>query len=175
MDIKKELKQMDLELKSAEDIVEDIYAEHRELIRQQKELTKKEHLFKVISLANKMEESVQTDFFTKKGIKWLYVECQENQYGYEVVSLLLDKSENVMHEEKQETFITNLFSKIESFDIKHANEEIENGYYHIELVTGIKDNILNLFLSNELKKLLDYNKMQIELPNNETSLKRMKI
>jgi hypothetical protein len=177
MDIKKELKQILSKGKVDDEVFVELSRQHEELRLQQIELLKKEHLFKVIALANKIENSVEGDFFSKDGIQWLHIECPENQYGYGIHFWLLDKSEETMiNVDEQEKFIENLFSEIHNFNSDFANVEVISGYYYIELVPGIKEHILSLFLSDELKKIYEYNKMQIELPGkNKNNSKKIKM
>jgi hypothetical protein len=48
--------------------------------------------------------------------------------------------------------------------------------FYLDLEQGIGQKILDLFLSDELKKVLEYNNMQLELPsNNEINNKKPKI
>jgi hypothetical protein len=177
MDIKKELKQIILNGKVDDEVFADLARQNEELKKQQNELMKKEHLFKVISLANKLENAAKENFFIKDGVHWVHIECPENQYGYGIHFWLLNKSEEMIDGvEKQEEFMEKSLLEINNFNPDYANEEVTSGYYYIELTPGIKEHILNLFLSDELKKIYDYNKMQLELPrNNKTEAKRKKI
>jgi hypothetical protein len=177
MDIRKELKQIMLKGDVDDEVFANIARQHEELRKQQDELIKKEHLFKVISLANKLENAAKEEFFVKDGVYWVHIECPENQYGYGIHFWLLDKSEGAMNGiDKQEAFMEKSLLEINNFNPDFANEEVISGYYYIELVPGIKEHILNLFLSDELKKIYDYNKMQLELPtNNKTEARRKKI
>jgi hypothetical protein len=77
---------------------------------------------------------------------------------------------------EQENFVKMLFEKIEDFNADFINEKNLCGECKLELKCGIGEKLLNFFLSDELRKVLDYNKINLELPNNnEPNKKKSKI
>jgi hypothetical protein len=50
-----------------------------------------------------------------------------------------------------------------------------NPEFYLDLKPGIEQEILDLFLSDELKKVLEYNKMELELDNKNNPNKKLKI
>lgn len=177
MDIRKELEQLKYNGKSADDIVEDMNQQYDDLVKQQHELLKRQHVFRVMALANTMENAVKKGFFNIENLQWLEVECHETEYGYDVAFWLMDKDNEFISNKvlEQNEFILNSFNKIMNFNGDFAHKDFACGPYKMEIKTGIGEVLLNLFLSDELKKVLEYNKMQLELPSNESNTKRIKI
>jgi hypothetical protein len=179
MDIRKELKKLNYNTKSIKDIVDDINFQHRELVKQQQELNKKKYLIQLIDIANKMEEAIEDlKFLVIQDLEWLEISCIESEYGHKVVFWLIDKDGEYISKKvpEQENFVKMLFEKIEDFNADFINEKNLCGECKLELKCGIGEKLLNFFLSDELRKVLDYNKINLELPNNnEPNKKKSKI
>ena len=178
MDIRKELKQIAENNKSADDVVVDISQQYEDLVKQQYELVKRQYIFRVMSLASGIEEAVQQGFFNIKNLQWLEIECHETEHGYGTAFWLMDKDGEFISSKipEQSGFILHSFDKIMNFHGDFAQENFASGPHKIEIKTGIGEKLLNLFLSDELRKILEYNKMQLDLPdNNDSNTKRPKI
>jgi len=162
MDIKKELAQLNSSKNFGEDIVDD-------LASQLKEFKDKVHLFNVIFIANKIEDAVINGFFINE--KYLNLDLMIQQgFNYNIMCDLLDEDRglildytNINSNTKQTEFIQNLFNKINGFSSEDINSEFDKDV-ELELKLGIKDKIIDLLLSKELKATLEYNKMGMELP-----------
>lgn len=178
MDITKELEQMATNDKSADDIISDIDRQYEDLVKQQHALVKRQHIFRVMSLASKMEEAVEQGFFNIESLHLLELECHETEYGYDVAFWLINKDGESISSKipEQNEFILHSFYKIMNFHGPFAQENFASGPHRIEIKTGIGEELLNLFLSDELRKILEYNKMQLDLPDNsDSNTKRPKI
>jgi hypothetical protein len=178
MDISEELKQIATNDKSADDIVTDINQQYEDLVKQQHELVKRQHIFRVMSLARRMEEAVEQGFFNIKNLHLLEVECHETEHGYDTAFWLIDKDGEFISSKipEQNKFILYSFDKITNFNGDFAQEDFMCGSHKIEIKPGIGEKLMNLFLSEELMKILEYNKMQLDLPNNnDSNTKRPKI
>ena len=167
MDIKEHFKNI-MNGKNVDEVVEDIN-------RQQEDLNKISHLFKSISLAKKIEKFLEDGRFKDDNIKYLDFEYVTIGYkGNEINFWLVNE---------EESFIVNglrhlvraAFSCIEGFEDKYVNENFIHQEYRLEVKPGIGEQLLNLFLSYELKKIYEYNKMELDLPTNTNNIKKLKM
>ncbi len=145
------------------------------------EQIKKLHLFKILSISNKLEQKVKTDFFSKDNIKFLKIylhddDRRENHYliGFnlfndnELVRNFSDKK----FVEKHDYFISLLKDQIEgsgSLSDKLINIDIKDNPKYLALKPGIGEKLIDILLSKELKSILDYNKLQLNIPVNHQS------
>jgi hypothetical protein len=181
MDIKTELMQIESDNSSIDKLVQDIEFQENELL-------KKAHILKIVALANKIESMIKTDLFTEYKVDFLEI-YWENLVGSDKTKLgfcILDKNKQrlpplngnhgfikpfaaIMKETDKLGFFKQSFLKEDALELKPQD-------MIIELKLGIKDKLLNVLLSNELKKVLEYNKMQLEVPNNnESNSKKLKM
>jgi hypothetical protein len=147
---------------------------------QKNELKKKSHILKILSISNQMEDFVKKDFFKKANINEirLYI-TQDYDNGPLYQFELINEKEPLSYHNNDEEYIKvfdtleNLFSQITEFDHDFTNHELQNE--SIELKTGISDRLVNLLLSDELLKALNYNLIKIELSGNINVNKKFKI
>jgi hypothetical protein len=183
MDIKKELKNFETANDYGSILV-------NEMKNQTEELNKKIYLFKVLSLAKKLEEKVNTDFFKNEGIQFiqLVVDRHETKIDYYKMMIgTLDKNKELIppsnnqgiYNEPTLWLMAILKELLEEgkLDKKIMNHNSIHQYGSIlELKPGIHQEILDLFLSKELKNTYEYNKIDSELStNNENNTKKMKV
>jgi hypothetical protein len=171
MDITNDLKKILLNNKYGDEIVINIK-------KKQDELVIKLHLFKIISLSNKVEKAVNKNFFEGTNIKFIEMECLHDEDGLFINFSLSDKNHTLIassHYPKQKIFFNSLFSHIKDLDVNLSNQILLKSYHILELKFGVGEKLLDLFLSEELKKIYDYNKMKIDLPNSNEKVKKIKI
>jgi hypothetical protein len=170
MDIKKELKQIISEGKNPDDCVADI--ENQKL-----ELLKKSHLLKTISLANKIEGFVRNDAFTEKQIGFLELEYfyGDLSAGQIDFTLLTNDGQFMIVNAYDRALVREALSHIKGFEDKFVNDDFAGKEHRLELKPGIGKEIISLFLSDELKKIYEYSKMQAEIPENDNHSKRLKM
>ncbi len=167
MDIKEEFKNI-INGKNADKVVEEIAIE-------QENLAKMSHLFKSISLANKIEKILEEGRFQEQNLKHLAIEYKiRGIEGGEIEFWILNEDGGFIvnalrHEVKQ------AFSCINGFDYRFVSENFFHKEYKLDLKIGIGEELLNLLLSDELKKVYEYHKMELELPNSNITDKKLKI
>jgi hypothetical protein len=166
MNIKDELKKLDYD----EQLGEEIIKKHQ---LKQEELMKKIHIFKSVLLTNKIEKLVSTDIFSKVNINTLKIsKKQEKNIGDKIVFYLIDESNKAFsyfdsHAIKQTQILYEVFENFGVFNVSLTNNKlIEHMHISLELKPGIKDKILEIILSKELKKIYEYNKFDLDLPDN---------
>lgn len=65
---------------------------------------------------------------------------------------------------------------MKDLNIEFYSEKLKDNSKHcLELKLGIKEKILDLFLCEELKKVYEYSNMQLDLQDNVTTIRRLKI
>lgn len=181
MDIRKELVQITEDSNYAENLVEGIAFQLEELV-------KKSYLFKVIAFANTMEKVVESGLFKEESVKYIVPECfyAGNEYtgnkGCEFgCSLIDDKGRTFVQDSsggytQSAKIIRSALNKVEGFSAELVNDKFLGVDHRLELTIGIGEKIIDLFLNEELKKIYDYNKMQLEVPNyNDSSTKKLKM
>ena len=172
MDIKEELKELMNDDKSANSLMAEI---NQEKVK----LEKKLHIIQVVSITNRMEKAVEEKFFND--FDFINYEIRFYSLEFSVNYTLQNKgkrtpSKNISPEIVK--FLDDLSSDIQSLNPKYKNDRLSNlnREHKLELKPGIGEQMLELFLSKELKNIVDYNKMQLELPTNNDSIsKKLKI
>jgi hypothetical protein len=168
MDITKELK----ELNSTDNFGNKIL---QELEVQQDEFNKKLYLIQMLSAAKEIESMVNEGFFKLNNIDWLYMNIYESKFEKKFHKITMRVGgENFIKDSHEQEFynlkIKKIFKNIEEINLKLVNEELLiNHEFYLDLIPGVEQKILDLFLSDELKKVLEYNQMQLELSNNNDS------
>lgn len=182
MDITKELKYFNLNDNYGINVIEDIE-------KQQKKLMEKMHLFTAISVAHEFEDTVATKFFERNGVYFfkLNFEFEYGMQGYLPNFEALNKSKIKIYEHysngqktKETIFFNSIISKMIGINMNLVNRELKMEEIIFELKPGIGNQILNLFLTKELKAIYDCNKMQNDLENeleqtNKNINKRLKV
>jgi hypothetical protein len=173
MDIREELKDLLYENKSAHDL-------RNEIIQEKVQIEKKLQIIQAISLAQKMEKAVKENLF--HDFTSITYEIKFYSLDFSVDYSLKIKNRKT-HSKVLSSELTDFIDKI-SLDIRLLNPNYRNydklnnlnSIHTFEFKHGIGEEILELFLSKELKTVVDYNKMQLELPNNnESASKKLKI
>jgi len=170
MDIKAELKEIILHGADADNLVKDIAI-------QQEELLKKSHLLKVISFSNKMEKFVAENVFVDSDIGYLELESLYNASdNAEIeISFLSEHKKDYIGDKKLRYLIKGALKDIQNCSKEFLHESFNNKNYILDLKLGIGNKILEIFLSDQLKKVYDYSKMQAELSENNNQEKKLKI
>lgn len=170
MDIKNELEEIMINDKNADDLVENIN-------NQRNELLKKAHLLKVISCCQKLEKFIDKIPLLGKDIGFLDLEyIYTGASGGKIDFSLTTKDQLYAIVNLNITdIVKNAIEPIDGFPMEFVNDRFIGIDYSLELKAGISEQILDLFLSDELKKVYDYSLMQIELSHNDNNNKRLKV
>jgi hypothetical protein len=159
MNITEELKQ----LLSNHDFGERIIEEFK---TQQKELVKKIHILNIVSIANKLEDKVATDFFKKVELESFEPELhgEKMHKGYGVMAILFHKNKQrnfrgfkrpgyiAIDITEQEQFIDELFRDARDLKPEFLGSLLGKPA-HLYLKPGVKQDFLDFFLSKELHSL----------------------
>lgn len=172
MDIQKELKELIYDKKSVYDLRDEI---NQEKIKLEKQM----HLILALSISEKMEKAVNQNLF--RDFSFINYEIRFYSLKLSVKYSLKGKGNkkyktNISQELTE--FLDEIALDMDLLDAKYRNQDKlsnSNPEHILELKPGIGQEMLELFLSKELKTVLEYNKMQIELPsNNGLSSKKLK-
>jgi hypothetical protein len=162
----------------------------KQVIIEQDEATKKLQILKVVAFADRMENVVSTDLFTKDGIEVMRVnsDYDDNQNRHIAEFHLVNQDEEVVassydyYDHEQAKVLYSIFKTLHGFDFDLATEKLQLTTVSLDLKPGIKKEILNFFLNKDLKyiydcsmKEIEYNKMNSELTINDPSSKRLKM
>ncbi len=172
MDITKEL----LEINSSKDAGASLY---QDIKRQQEELLQKRHIVQILCAATEIEILIAEGFFEKDKVKFLTISGDQDYNGNcRIVFDGLDKDQEYAMgatADYYERLFENIF-KYKELDVFLTDIDFNTDNYNLELVPGITEKILEILLSADLKKVYDYNKMQLEMPsNNKNNEKKLKI
>jgi hypothetical protein len=179
MDLLKELAEIDTDQSSADNIINDIE-------NQKYELSKKSHILKILALCNQVEKIIDEVEFKQDKIKFLKVYWEGNAQRKDIKLgfYLLDSNKKelaVLNENytfiKSFSMLSKETDKLGLFDPAFKSDLDPNSEDMIlDAKLSIKEKLLNILLSKELKSILDYNRMQLNIPENENTKKvRMKI
>jgi hypothetical protein len=178
------------ELKNLELTNKDSYIKLRENLEKEKDiLGKKIFALKFMQFANEVSEALNIGK-PKLDENWIFQICyyyrsfscehmlsfriKDNKDNYisnnEIIDTL-DKIANTYTQYNNSSLITK-----ESLDNYYVNENIcQEDWRNLDLSKDIADQILDIFLSSEIKKSLEHSQMQVELSNNEQKYKKVKI
>jgi hypothetical protein len=181
MDLSKELNEIILDKKSPCNVVSD-------LLYEQEQIKKKIHIFKVLTIATELEDRINEGFFVKHGISSLRLVYSNNYAGSgsSLYVTICDNKGKVINENSYYDtkiyseplkFIQSIFNPMEDLNNQFINSSFsEKEVKRFQLEPGVGKEILTLLLSDEFKKNLEYNKMNVLLPQKEESInKRPKI
>ncbi len=178
MDITQELPNFNLANDYGSNIVEDIK-------RQQQELSKKLHIFSIVSFMNELEDKIGTKFFERNGIHFIKIMCEhEYDVGYILSFESLNKSKITISPTysnggytKEALFLRDIFNKIKGINYNFTTRELtRSSEIILSLEPGISEKILDLFLNEDLKKVYQYNKMKVDLPEStDNNSKKLKV
>jgi hypothetical protein len=142
------------------------------------------HLFKMVSLAKKIEDLAIQDDLNEVRFLWLelYTQKQYFKSKYEIIYRYYDKDKNFIEEENVEfhKYLNASIDKAigsEGLDYDLISDDLKNVTDHyLEFKPGIGEKILDLFLLEGMRHEYEYLKMQAEMPeNNESTIKKMKV
>lgn len=161
------------------------------LNEQQEILSQKIYLLKVQSIANQIEEKQLNGFFGNNSNFIGMIYEQGGDKAPEIISGLLDingmQLASITDSDKY-MFLHRIFREIDGFSIDFISDNLkanmrkynpnryENNFIDkVKIESGISEELLNLLLSKELKSILDYNNLQLELGTNTSINKRLKM
>lgn len=181
MDLTKEITEIMLDKKNPSNVVSD-------LVNEQEQLRKKIHIVKVLGVATELENHIKEGFFQKYGICFIHLIYARNYDGdgYALCVDICDSRHKIIEKNRAkdakryaEVFklIYNIFEPVSKLYKELVNSEFnEMEMSSIQLRHGISEDILTLMLAEDLKKALDYNKMNVLMPQKDNStVKRPKI
>jgi len=150
----------------------------KDIVSEKVELKDKEHILETVNLANKLEKLVEEKFFKELQLTAIEIVCDyDYEEGYKIrvpsVSTLGGFTQDANQEQIE--FFEEFFSSISEHDSDFISKELMDGSI-LELKQGIAREVINLLLSSRLKTIFDYNKMKVDLPdNNGSNTKKIKI
>jgi hypothetical protein len=180
MDLKEEFEKIGSTVDDIKPIVRDLYL-------QKEEMEKKIHLFNVISFSRGMIELLNTKVISSSNVSALnfrhYMDHETgmNNIMFDLVDLKGKEIDSeFLTEEKNDIWgdVMSLLSSnaLSSFDSSLVNSEFkENVIKTISLLENTENEIINLFLNSELKKVYEYHKMNDNLPINNAVGRKSKI
>jgi hypothetical protein len=185
MDITKELEKMQKGNLYPHAIVEDINKE-------KEQLEKKGYIFQVLAIAKDIEDYISLKDFSICNIGGFGLDCCDHNDGTHSVAFYFYRpnGEIINHDntmKKQYPEIVQRFREIfngSNFDglkdlemkSKYLNDAfVQSGCVEIDLELGAGEEVLNALLSKELKTVLDYSRMQLDLENKSEPSKKLKV
>jgi len=129
------------------------------VVEQNEIMQKKFHILYIFNIANAIDELAKQQVFEKDGV--CYLEMEKGQD-----CALYDKHKCYIMEDNNSYNLLNKLIKNDSLNLDYIE-----GYTNtkIDLKRNIQEQIYKIFLTKDLKSLLDYNQIGIELTNNEPS------
>jgi hypothetical protein len=177
MDIIKELKNLKTDKNGLNQIIQNIEFE-------KEELNKKLYLLIVINLAERLEEFISTDLF--KSSKISYIEIipsfdNFNEKNFYINSRFLKEDKTafqgkILNDDRILENLHTMFKEVSEVSFNLVNPKVIKNDQILKFELGIGEKILDIFLSDDLKAIYQYNQMQIELPdNNKEKLVKPKV
>lgn len=175
MDLIKEFKNMEQAALSYKDVLGNMKQE-------QVELEKRIHVFKVLDLAKELAEIVDsglTENFKVSGFKITHYTNTTSHFLCEFLNLSGKVFEINMTDSKRNILcrkIDDLFNDLNLKSLDNASNEMQSFRpYYLPFQQGIDKQIMQMLLSDELKSMLEYSKMQVGLEKKEVAQKKIKI
>lgn len=134
---------------------------------QQKILDKKSHIFKVVRLANAIEDLENNGIFNSHNIEFINLMHKYNSPSGNFVRFVFDNSTEeipfIINGKYSEPYlkIRNYFDALDGFSDENIQED--DFEVSINLKGNITEQIFNVLLSQELRTVVGYSKMQLEL------------
>lgn len=160
--------------KGIEDIVE-------EFEKEKEAINKKIHIFKVLEIGNIIQELIDNKQLNSEEISAITISYgYDYDYGNEINLdfINIEKTDSFKKYLPKELIhlINDTSSIINGFKNKNINEIFtQNTEMKIRINDNFKEKFIDLMLSSELKNILNYNELQIDLADKEKTSKKMKI
>jgi hypothetical protein len=161
--------------------IENNFQDSIEYIEEQKKIwAKKSHIFNVIRLANAIEQLQQEEIFKNDGVEYIAIDHENNSTTGNFLMCNFFNSKG--HIEKRVkgkdiesyTKIRDYINSFDNFDDKNIQTQDFEG--NIFLKDDIRKQIFNVLLSKELRTVIGYSEMQLELKNGITpQTKKLKL
>jgi thymidine kinase len=156
---------------------------------QQEETKKQLYLFKVLNLVHKFEDMIKNNIFEKAGICTADMSISVNEDIGNIIRLSPYDKDGLYVDDcyyapnkgivsiQEVVEINDLFLTLNGLNREHINEDFKNNkVYHLTIEEGCTKIIQDALLSKELKTIIEYSEMQVELNNkNENANKKMKM
>lgn len=181
MDLIKELEKLEVGNVSHDALVE-------QLEEEKANLDKKAYIVALLHTAKRVEEYVGSRNFAALNIKGFKLECYIDEDDYHSMKLHFYRPDGgiilplTMRQEypgltaRLDEIFNNGNPKYWMIKTEYLNEDfIESQSHNIDLVKGAGEKVLSVLLNKELKNVLDYSRMQVDLPTNDSNSKKLKI
>lgn len=185
MDLVKELEKMKNGNLYPHAIVEDINKEKAEL-------EKKGYVFQIMAIAKDIEDYISLKNFSLCNIGGFGLDCCDHNDGTHSVAFYFYRpnGEIINHDNEmkkqypeivqrfREIFNGSNFNSLKDLEMKstYLNEDfVQSGCMEIDLVKGAEEGVLDTLLSKELKTILDYSRMQLDLDDKKEPSKKLKV
>ncbi len=146
---------------------------------QQEELKKKAHILWVVSIGQVVDELLENKVFEKHGITEINIFDELNVFRSRhnlTVKVYDDCGRQTfppLHPDDLGNF-KELLRKLD-FNQDHVSDKVGPNGIFIPINESFKNNIMSFLLSPEMQKILEYNQMQIDIPNEQNKIKKHKL
>lgn len=145
---------------------------------EQKEIwEKKLHIIKVVNVANEIDNVIKDGFFKAKGINSITIEiCYKGKHYYYFSMYDNGQKVNLTDEigldPEPVAKIRTALNELHGLNLDYVGENFNQ---HVDInSSNVRDIILNMLLSKDLKTILDFSEMQCEIKDNEVENKNRK-
>jgi hypothetical protein len=163
-----------------------------EFNQEKAEMDKKMHIINVLSIAKDVEDYINLNDFEAINIGGFEMDCCEDEDtksqsisfsffrcdGEAILHDSMKKKHPEILQRFREIFNGSNYKGLKDLSVKteFLNAEFtESGWIEVDFIQDAGEVIVNSLLSKELKSILDYSKMQLELNNKKEPGKKLKV
>jgi len=163
MEILRDFSEFENNKKSANEII-------MQLENDRKELNKQIHIFKVLDVGSKIQQLFDDGTFKKNDLVSIHIHYEyDYDYGNEIKYSLHKEDGEVSRAFLPDDLIDKIgetFRIIEGFKLENINMEFNKPHtsYQVKTEENFKEKFTDLLLSDELKRVLNYSRLQNDLP-----------
>jgi hypothetical protein len=163
---------------------QDLESKIKSLEAQQDEINKHWHICKAVQLANVIDENMKDGLFEKHNIHRIeisaYIDRDEDiplSFYYNLINYKEQEVQSIPKLTGVSSKLSKAFFNFRIHNINYMNKFFSSGHvtHPFVIEEGLKDKILNELLSPELKKIMNYMELHSELPENESSTRKLKL
>jgi hypothetical protein len=159
-----------------------------QLEQEKEDLEKKKYMVALLHTAKQVEEYVNLRNFATLNIKGFLLECYIDEDFYHSIRIHFYRPDGeIIHPSSMRKEYPGLTARLDEIlhggdpkywlvKTEYLNEDfIEKRSHDIDLAKGAGEKVLDALLNKELKNILDYSRMQVDLPTNELNSKKLKM
>jgi hypothetical protein len=182
MDILNDFKKAGSTAKETKEVIYDLY-------NQKSEIERKVHLFTVLAFSREMNQFIEEQQVSTCNVSSINLRhYRDHESGchnllFDLLNLQHKEIEHSLMDEKQnqiwckimEMLSSNGLISVDNLLVNQSFIEDKNKKMSISLLKNTENDILEIFLNNDLKKILQFHLMQNDLPSNNESGKKLKV